>query len=236
MKALELRNLYKSFGGLTVLRDLSFSVEAGERRAIIGPNGAGKTTLFNIISGFISADSGQLWFFGSEIGHLPAYLRTRLGLGRTFQRNHLFFGLNLLDNLYLAQRRYPSREAIQLLHEWGLWNKRAVSVGELSYGEQRQIELLLALIQSPRLLLLDEPTAGMSPYETEVISALIRRLPRSITLLIIEHDMEMIFSFADRITVLHHGELLAEGSRDEVAADARAQAVYLGVGEQSKEE
>lgn len=229
MKALEIKNLTKKFGGLAVLQDISFAVEAGERRAIIGPNGAGKTTLFNTISGVTKLDAGEIFIFAEKATHLPPYRRARLGLARTFQQNNLFFNLSLLENINLAFLPRRTKFSPQdFLENWGWREKRDILVKELSYGEQRQVELLLALAQSPRLLLLDEPTAGMSSAETNKITTMISNLSREITVLIIEHDMDVVFDFADRITVLNYGRVLFEGAKDEVRSDERVKEVYLG--------
>lgn len=229
MNALEIKKANKMFGGLTVLQDVSISVEEGERRAIIGPNGAGKTTLFNVISGILPLNSGEISLFGKKSEHLPPYRRARFGLARTFQQNNLFFNLTLLENIHLAVLPHQSHfTPKEFLEDWGWWEKRDIPVKELSYGEQRQVELLLALAQSPRLLLLDEPTAGMSSVETQKITSMIRNLSKEITVLIIEHDMEVVFDLADRITVLNYGRVLFEGTQEEVRSNRRVKEVYLG--------
>lgn len=229
MKALEIKSVSKTFGGLTVLQEVSLAIDSGERRAIIGPNGAGKTTLFNVISGVSPLDSGEILLFGKKTEHLPSYRRAQLGLARTFQQNNLFFNLTLLENIHLALLPHKSPfTATEFLEDCGWWDKRDIRVSELSYGEQRQIELLLALAQSPRLLLLDEPTAGMSSVETNKITSMIRKLSREITVLIIEHDMEVVFDLADRITVLNYGQILFEGTQEEVRSDKKVKEVYLG--------
>ncbi|MBO8169871.1 MAG: ABC transporter ATP-binding protein [Thermoanaerobacteraceae bacterium] len=229
MKALEVRSLTKYYGEFQVLKNVSFSVEPGERRAIIGPNGAGKTTLFNIISGTLKPTLGKIFFFHRDVTYMSAYRRSRLGIGRTFQITNLFFNLSLMDNINLAlQISNSSLNLEEFLRSWGFWEKRRTRVGNLSYGEQRQVELLLALAQSPKLILLDEPTAGMSPVETEAITRIITELPRDITILIIEHDMEVVFTLADSITVLHYGQILCEGTKEQVKSDPRVKEVYLG--------
>lgn len=229
MNTLEIKKATKTYGGLAVLQEVSLSVEAGEKRAIIGPNGAGKTTLFNVISGITLLNSGEISLFGKKSEQLPPYRRARLGLARTFQQNNLFFNLTLLENIHLALLPHQSQFTLkEFLEEWGWWEKRDIPVKELSYGEQRQVELLLALAQSPRLLLLDEPTAGMSSVETQKITSMIRNLPPEMTILIIEHDMEVVFDLADRITVLNYGRVLFEGSPAEVRSDKRVKEVYLG--------
>jgi len=229
MNALEVMIINKSYGGLTVLKDVSFTLEQGERRAIIGPNGAGKTTLFNIISGIIMPDSGEIYLLGQNVTRLSTYLRSRLGLARTFQRNTLFNSLSIKDNIELALHTTRSNSNIKdILKSWGLWDKRKVVVKELSYGEQRQIEILLALVQSPKIIILDEPTAGMSPMETKTITEMIKSLSREITVLIIEHDMDVVFNLADRVSVLHYGQLLCEGSPEEIKSNPLVKEVYLG--------
>jgi len=229
MKALEINKVSKNYGGLMVLKDVCFTLEQGERRAIIGPNGAGKTTLFNIISGIIKPDSGEIYLSGHNVTRLSTYLRARLGLARTFQRNTLFNSLSIEDNIKLALRKEQSNsKIIDILKSWGLWDKRKFLVKELSYGEQRQIEILLALVQSPQIIILDEPTAGMSPTETEMITEMIKSLSRKITVLIIEHDMDVVFDLADKISVLHNGQILCEGSPDEIKSNPLVKEVYLG--------
>lgn len=229
MKALEVKDITKNFGGLTVLRQVSLTINPGERRAIIGPNGAGKTTLFNVITGVTKPDSGGIYVFDKNVTRLLPYQRSRLGLARTFQRNNLFFSLPLLDNINLALHINRSQvKPKDFLKSWGLWNKKDVRVGELSYGEQRQVELLLALVQSPKLILLDEPTAGMSQGESKIITEMIKNLPPDVTVIIIEHDMEVVFNLADRITVLYRGQVLYEGTTDEVRIHPTVKEIYLG--------
>jgi len=231
MKALEVQNISKNFGGIRVLQSVSFSVETGERRAIIGSNGAGKTTLFNIISGTKKPSFGKILYFGQNVTGLSAFRRSRLGIGRTFQINNLFFNLSLKSNISLALQVTKSSLDIEgFLERWGFSEKADVKVGALSYGDQRQVEVLLALAQSPKLILLDEPTAGMSPVETKIITEMIAGLPKDISILIIEHDMEVVFSLADRITVLHLGQILCEGNKEKVKADPRVREIYLGTG------
>ena len=231
MKVLEVQNISKNFGGIRVLQSVSFSVETGERRAIIGSNGAGKTTLFNIISGTKKPSFGKILYFGQNVTGLSAFRRSRLGIGRTFQINNLFFNLSLKSNISLALQVTKSSLDIEgFLERWGFSEKADVKVGALSYGDQRQVEVLLALAQSPKLILLDEPTAGMSPVETKIITEMIAGLPKDISILIIEHDMEVVFSLADRITVLHLGQILCEGNKEKVKADPRVREIYLGTG------
>ncbi len=236
--------LTRRFGGVVALNGVSLGVEVGERHAIIGPNGAGKTTLFNLISGELIPTSGRVLLGDRPITGLAPHRIATQGLARTFQRNNLLLDLTALENVRLsvqahttATRRWltPTERlrdlheaALSLLARVGLEERRALPARVLSYGEQRQLELAIALAGRPRVLLLDEPTAGMSPVETTGMTALLSRLGREQTLVIIEHDMDVVFAIADRITVLHLGEVLAYGTPDEVRADPRVQEVYLG--------
>jgi branched-chain amino acid transport system ATP-binding protein len=244
MSHLEVNKLTKAFGGILALNSLSLAVEPGERRAIIGPNGAGKSTFFNVISGELPPTSGRVFLDGRDITSLPTFRRAQMGLGHTFQRNNLFPGLTALQNVRLAVqgrlalnrhlfRPVASFAAAQeqseaALADVGLLPLADRPVAELAYGQQRALEIALALAASPTVLLLDEPTAGMSPGETAEIARLIQALPRSLTMLIVEHDMDVIFSLADAITVLHYGQVIASGSPDAVRNDARVQEIYLG--------
>jgi branched-chain amino acid transport system ATP-binding protein len=244
VKALDVQALSKNFGGLWAIRDISLEIEEGERRAIIGPNGAGKTTLFHLISGFLFPSSGHLSLFGREVTNLQAYQRAALGMARTFQVTNLFQKLTLFENILLGvqaikrarfcfYRRVVSfREIIyeteRLLKEWNLWEKKDVLLKNLSYGEQRQIEVIMALATKPRLLLLDEPTAGLSPAETALVTSIIKGLPREITTILIEHDMDVAFEIAEKITVLHFGSILAEGSLAEIKGNPKVTEIYLG--------
>jgi len=241
---LRLADVSKSFGGLTAVSHVDLAVGPGERRAIIGPNGAGKTTLFSLISGEQLPTSGRIELFGRNITRLAPHRRAALGLTRTYQITNLFPRLSVMDNCLLAVqglrpmkfhlhrdlRRYP--EAIEatrrMLGAVGLDDKAEVTVRDLSHGEQRQLEIALALAGSPRLLLLDEPTAGLSPAESAMMTALLKQLDPSITLLVIEHDMDVAFQLTDRITVLHYGRVVADGLRDEVTANPLVQEIYLG--------
>ncbi len=236
--------LSKNFGGLRAIRGISLEIEEGERRAIIGPNGAGKTTFFHLISGFLFPSSGRLSLFGSEVTHLQAHQRAALGMARTFQVTNLFQKLTLFENILLGVqamkrtrfcffRRVTSfrniiSETERLLKEWDLWGKKDALVKNLSYGEQRQIEVIMALATKPRLLLLDEPTAGLSPAETILVTSIIKGLPREITTLLIEHDMDVAFDIAEKITVLHFGSILAEGSPGQIKGNPKVTEIYLG--------
>jgi branched-chain amino acid transport system ATP-binding protein len=241
---LSLQSICKNFAGLEVLKEVSLSVEPGERRAIIGPNGAGKTTLFNVISGELPPSSGTVCLSDQQVTGLTPERMFRLGLARTFQKNSLFLDLTTQENVRLAVQAHRRQghhwfrpwwafdEVNQRTHEVlvraGLVGRQQDLAKNLSYGEQRQLEMAIALAGEPRLLLLDEPTAGMSVAETASSIATIRSLPRELTLLIIEHDMDTVFALADRITVLDHGQVIANGTPDEVRNDPQVRIVYLG--------
>ncbi|MDF1551699.1 MAG: ABC transporter ATP-binding protein [Deferrisomatales bacterium] len=244
MKPLVVEGLSKSFGGLQTLCGVSLTLEAGERRVILGPNGAGKTTLFHTISGVHAPTAGSVQLFGTEVSRLPPHRRARLGLGRTFQITNLFPELTVAETLFLgaqagrAERLVfyrpasRSREAMlrveETIEQWELGEVRDLRVKHLSYGQQRQLEVILAMTGRPRLLLLDEPTAGLSPAETFAMTRFLQGLDRGITILLIEHDMDVAFDVADRISVLYFGEILTEGTPEEVQADSRVLEIYLG--------
>jgi ABC-type branched-subunit amino acid transport system ATPase component len=238
---IEARELRRDFGGVRALDGVSLVIADGERRAIIGPNGAGKTTLFNILTGELEPTSGTVLLAGEEVTRRPPYELARRGLARMYQRNELFETLAARDNVLLAlvAAHGPYRPlssptageraaADELLARVGLADRAAVTARSLSHGERRQLELALALAQRPRALLLDEPTAGMSPAETARITELIASLDRALTIVIVEHDMDVVFRLADRITVLHEGRVLAEGTPDAVRGDRVVNEVYLG--------
>ncbi len=243
---LAVENIFRNFGGLMAVNGVSLSVAPGERRGIIGPNGAGKTTLFNLISGWLPPSQGRILLEGEDVTGLPPFRLARKGVARTFQRNNLFLGLTVFENVRLAIQHGAgisnrpltpvrafhevNREAEALLQRFGLADPATRPARSLSYGEQRQLEVAIAVATQPRILLLDEPTAGMSPAETAQMVALIGQMPPNLTLLIIEHDMDVVFSLADRITVLHYGEVIAEGAPEEIKGDVRVQEVYLGEG------
>ncbi|MCB0035666.1 MAG: ABC transporter ATP-binding protein, partial [Anaerolineales bacterium] len=242
--SLAISHVVKDFGGVRAVNDVSLTVESGEKYAIIGPNGAGKSTLFNLIAGQLPVSSGQIVLGGRDITRLNVQQCANLGIGRTFQRNNLFLGMSVLENVRLAvqhQQRiasswfrpitsydelYAKTEA--LLKRVGLLAEKERKVSELAYGQQRAVEVALALALEPKILLLDEPTAGMSPAETAEIVDLIKRLPPTLTMMIVEHDMDVIFSLADRITVLHYGQVITTGTPQEVHDDALVQEIYLG--------
>ena len=242
--ALELRNLCKSFGGLPAANDVSLAVEAGERRLIIGPNGAGKTTLFNLITGDLRADAGSIHLFGEEVQRLAVHQRAHRGMARTYQIITLFprdtvahnvvlslLGLDLArwnPVAQLAGRGDLYQRAAEVLEQVGLAQLAGRPLAQLSYGEKRRVEIAMALAQKPRLLLLDEPLAGLSREERASMQSLLAGIPRDITIVMIEHDMDTALSFAERITLLHYGQVLVEGTRAEVVAHPRTREVYLG--------
>jgi branched-chain amino acid transport system ATP-binding protein len=242
MTELSIANLSKSFAGFHAVKSVSLHVASGERRAVIGPNGAGKSTLFNLIAGQVRPSAGRVKIDGRDVTGAAPHRMWRYGLARTFQRNQLFPGLSVRDNMRLAviatrrlggrlwSRTDPAVEnvVVDALARVKLLDRQDVAVHNLAYGEQRQLELGLALAGNPTILLLDEPTAGMSPAETAAMIALLLGLPRTITLLIVEHDMDVVFALADIVTVLHLGEILAEGDAAAVQSNPAVLAVYLG--------
>jgi branched-chain amino acid transport system ATP-binding protein len=242
--ALEIKGLRKAFGGLPATNGVSLSVAPGERRLIIGPNGAGKTTLFNLITGDLRADAGTIRLFGEEVQRLPVHSRAHRGMARTYQIITLFPRDSVAHNVALSLLGLsPSRwnpwarlagrhdlyeKAAEVLAQVGLAQAAGRSLAELSYGEKRRVELAMALAQKPRLLLLDEPLAGLSREERAAMQSLLAGIPREITIIMIEHDMDTALSFAERITLLHYGQVLVEGTRAEVVAHPRTREVYLG--------
>ena len=244
--ALAVTRLSRSFGGLRAVQQIDLSLAPGERHAIIGPNGAGKTTLFNLIAGELAPTAGRIALFGQDVTRLPPQRRAALGLARTFQVNTLFPSLTVTENLLLAvQGTLPTKlrlhrpissyrdlydRARAVLESVGLVGAGEVIVRTLSHGEQRQLEVALALASRPRLLLLDEPTAGLSLAESQRLTGLLKGLDRSMSLLVIEHDMDVVFDVAERITVLHDGKVIADGDRDEVRANPLVAEIYLGTG------
>jgi branched-chain amino acid transport system ATP-binding protein len=243
-EVLTVSGVSKCFGQFQALKEVNLRIARGERRAIIGPNGAGKSTLFNIIAGQLAPTSGHVLIDGRDAtGARPDEIWRR-GVTRTFQRNQLFPALRVWENIELAcaarhpfalrrnplRRRMIERDIACVLQQVHLLAHAERAVKELAYGEQRQLELALALAGRPRILLLDEPTAGMSPSETASMLALMQGLPRDITLLIVEHDMEVIFNLADTLTVMHLGEVLAEGSAAEIRTNEKVGEVYMGRG------
>lgn len=244
--ALRLEDVNKNFGGLRAVCDVRMEVAHGQRHALIGTNGAGKTTLFNLIAGDLSVSSGRILLFGNDVTKMPVHKRTRFGLRRTYQTPALFNGLTVRENLYLAllgndlPMRHLStwKPAIKDAQKQAqieqtartvlLLDELNAKVGDLSHGERKQLEIGMVLATSPRLLLLDEPAAGLSAHEREVMRNLLRNISSDVTLFIIEHDMDMVVFLADRITVMYDGVVLAEGDPQEIQRNPEVQRVYLG--------
>jgi len=247
MSILEVQGLAKHFGGLKVLHDISFQLEPGEKLALIGPNGAGKTTLLNVIGGQLPASAGSVTLAGKRITSLPANKRLHLGLGRSYQVNNLFFEMSIQENVLLAlyggershfhmlssleRRRDYVHQAEQLLETVGLYDKRFESLHMLSYGDQRMVELALAYTSKPKVVLLDEPSAGLPTAEAFAFADIIRKLSVDTSLLFCAHDMDLVFNLADSIMVLNFGEVIARGLPEEISANEDVQACYLGVEE-----
>ena len=243
--ALEIINLNKAFGGLSVTQNVSLAMRPGERRLIIGPNGAGKTTLFNQISGDLRPNSGQIKLFGTDVTQFAPYKRAHFALSRTYQIITLFSGDTLEHNITLGLLGLrPSRwqmwrplsfygdlttEARRILDAVGLLHLAAHPVSDIAYGEKRRVELAMALAQKPRVLLLDEPLAGLSNTERSTVKSLIASIPRATTVIMIEHDMDTALDLAETVTLLNYGRVIVDGDRDAVIADERTREVYLGV-------
>jgi branched-chain amino acid transport system ATP-binding protein len=245
MAILETENLTKAFGALTAVNDVSLKIEGGTLHSIIGPNGAGKTTLFNLLTGTFAPSSGRILLDGKEITGTPAHRIAHLGLARSFQRTNVFPAFSLLDNVWIAAFAcsaswkgltwkktdyYPevTGRARQALSDVGLSNRSNQLAREISHGEQRQLELAIALAAAPRVLLLDEPAAGLSPEETRRMVALVRALKGRYTIVLIEHKMDIIMRVSDRISVMHFGALIAEGSPEEIQRNPEVRRAYLG--------
>ncbi len=242
--ALELKGLCKSFGGLQATKDVTLRIMPGDRQAIIGPNGAGKTTLFNVITGIYPASAGSVVLFGRDVTSWPSHRRTALGMARTFQVTHLFPKLTVLDNVLLAiEGLRPSKfvmwrflssyrdvydKAYHLLEQAGFLDRKDLEVRNLSHGEQRQLEIVLGLASDPKILLLDEPAAGLSSGESAEMAQFLMKLDPKLAILLIEHDMDVVFDVADRISVLHFGEILESGTPQQIHDSPRVQEIYLG--------
>jgi len=247
--ALELRSVSQHFGPLKAIDDVSFSVEPGSRHAVIGPNGAGKSTLFALIAGTRRATGGTVLLHGRDVTAMSEHRRVQHGVVRTFQHSSLFLKCTSLENVLMAAQRVagaswspvkPLRRrrdlhetGLDLLERAGIADRHAAPAGWLSHGERRQLEVAVALACRPRVLLLDEPAAGMSARETERLGQLIRELPRDVTVLLVEHDLDLVFDLADTVTVLHLGQHLTTGSPTDVRASAEVQTAYLGAGDSS---
>jgi branched-chain amino acid transport system ATP-binding protein len=243
--ALELRGVTRMFGALAALLDVTMTVEPGERRAVLGSNGAGKTTLFNCVTGDFLPTSGTVRLFGEDVTNFPPHERIRRGLRRTYQISLLFNGLSVIDNVYLAVRgvsrgRFslirPRRNealmqsALELLEAVHLSDIRDTKVANLAYGQQRQLEIALALAGAPRLILFDEPAAGLSPTERAELITILTSLPRHIGYIIIEHDMDVALRVSERVSMMHNGQIFKEGRPDEIESDPEVQELYLGGG------
>jgi branched-chain amino acid transport system ATP-binding protein len=245
MAILETQNLAKSFGALSAVKDVSLAVEAGSLHSVIGPNGAGKTTLFNLLTGTFPPSAGRILFDQKDITGTRAHRIAHLGLARSFQRTNVFPAFTLLENvwtaafatgkswrglLYKPAMNYPevAERARQALSDVGLAEKAGHLAREISHGEQRQLELAIALAAAPRVLLLDEPAAGLSPEETRNMVALVRKLKGRYTIVLIEHKIDIIMSVSDRISVMHFGSLIAEGTPQEIQRNPEVRRAYLG--------
>ena len=243
MAALQIKNLKKAFGGLPAINGVCLEVAPGERRLIIGPNGAGKTTLFNLVTGDLPADDGEIFLLGESVGRLATHRRVHRGLARTYQIITLFpkdtlehnivlslMGLSRIRWNFLAafEKSGLYLEARRILALVGLEALAQRPLSEVSYGEKRRVEIAMAMAQKPKVLLLDEPLAGLSREERVTVKGLIAQIPRDVTVVMIEHDMDTALDMADRITVLHYGSVIVEGTRAEVVADPKTREVYLG--------
>ncbi len=245
--ALELRGVTKLFGALAAISDVTFTVRSGERRAVLGSNGAGKTTLFNCVTGDFLPTSGTIRLFGEDVTRFPAFERVRRGLRRTYQISLLFGGLTVADNVYLSCRgvsrgRFSmlrprhgdplAHRAEELIEAVNLTEASQTLVSELSYGQQRQLEIALALAGAPRLILFDEPAAGLSPAERAELIRILTNLPGHIGYIIIEHDMDVALRVAESVTMMHNGRVFKEGTPEEIENDPEVQALYLGGGDE----
>lgn len=244
MNVLKVENLSQSYGGVEVLRNVSFNLKTGEQVGLIGPNGAGKSTLLNVLCGLVPPISGRIYMLGQEITNMPTHRRVSLGMGRSFQINTLFPNLSLLSNALLAIQGVKAArfqifrpitaygdniaEARKLLELTGLWGRRDARVSTLSFGEQRQLEILLALASKPKLLLMDEPSAGLTSGETANLINIIRNLLRDTTVFFCAHDTELVFALADRVMVVYGGEIIAQGTPKEIQNDSKVREIYLG--------
>ena len=244
--ALACTGLFRHFGALRAVDGVDLSLPAGARHALIGPNGAGKSTLFRLLAGGLRPSEGRIWLGGGEVTRASEARRARLGIGQTFQHSSLFLSMTAGENVALAARRSPDlgrawspvpgwrpglrARVDELLADVGLAGRGGVPVASLSHGERRQLEVAVALAARPRVLLLDEPAAGLSPAESARLAELIQRLPAEVTVLFVEHDLDLVFQLATRVTVMHLGAVLMSGSPEEVRVSPEVQAAYLGTG------
>ena len=241
---LDVEKLAQSYGGLNVLTEISFNLKEGEKAALIGPNGAGKTTLFNVLSGFVPSDRGQIHFLGKDITRMPTDNRALLGLARSFQISTLFPALSVLTNVLLAihgiqTTRYRMfrpitayrddiKKAQELLELVDLWEKRDVLISNLGHGEQRHMEIILSLASKPKLLLLDEPSAGLTGGESDKLIDMLHELVRDTTVLLTAHDTDLVFKLAEKVMVLYYGKIIAQGTPEEIQNDPQVREIYLG--------
>ena len=225
-------NLTKNFQGIKAVNDINFKINHNEIRALIGPNGAGKTTFVSLLCGRIKASEGKVFFNGVNISHLPVYTRISMGIGYTFQITSIFFNLTVSENVALAlkNKRQEEKKSIvsEVLNKVGLIDRINQRSGDLSYGHQRLLELAMGIAQRPKLLILDEPTQGLSDLEIENFKKLIKKISATVTVLLIEHNMDVVMSIADKITVLHFGEIIAEGDKKSIKRNPVVQKAYLG--------
>ena len=225
-------NLTKNFQGIKAVNDINFKINHNEIRALIGPNGAGKTTFVSLLCGRIKASKGKVFFNGVNISHLPVYTRISMGIGYTFQITSIFFNLTVFENVALAlkNKRNDEKKSIvsEVLNKVGLIDRINQRSGDLSYGHQRLLELAMGIAQRPKLLILDEPTQGLSDLEIENFKKLIKKISATVTVLLIEHNMDVVMSIADKITVLHFGEIIAEGNKQSIQRNPIVQKAYLG--------
>ena len=243
MSLLETKKLTKSFGGLTAVDNVNFEVAKGELRAIIGPNGAGKTTFFNLIAGRLAPTEGEIWFKGENITHIPPYHITKKGIGRSYQVTNIFPKLTVFENVRLAAQAMETTfnfwqdvtfmedvntRVVGILEKLKLTEHKDVRAVNLSHGLQSHLEIGIALASHPELLLLDEPTAGMTEEETERMMELIDEISKGVTIVLVEHDMKFVMTLSKKITVLHEGKVLAEGPPEEIRNNEEVQRVYLG--------
>lgn len=244
MSLLEVQNLSQSYGGLKVVDNVSFSMRTGEKIGLIGPNGAGKTTLINLLSGLLPAKAGRICFLDQDITKMPTHKRIRMGMARSFQLETLFLNISLLANVLLALQgtttlcyqmirpfmsyKNSLAEAKRLLELVNLWGKKDANISALSHGERRQVEILLSLASKPKLLMLDEPSAGLSSSDTEGMINIIRNLAKDTSVFFVAHDMDVVFSLADRVVVLYYGKLIADGTPEEIQRDSKVKEIYLG--------
>ena len=244
MEVMKVRNVAKNFGGLQVLQNVSFSLKAGEKVALIGPNGAGKTTLVNILSGLLSPTSGSIYLLGHEVTKLPPFDRVARGLSRSFQISSLLPALSLFSNVLMAlygvqKSRYQmfrsfrgyednNQRAQELLESIDLWDKKDIPVSDLSHGEKRRLEIVLSISSQPKVLLLDEPNAGLSSAETASLIHMVENLAVGTTTLVVAHDLDFIYRLCERVMVLYYGEIIADGSCQEIQTDRKVGSIYLG--------